>query len=151
MYDRFPELRGQPAGVPPEDGFLDGLFFLGWLCALVYVIPFLAIALSASGLRYAANALSLFGLAICCGGPCLGRDGTRWLVVSGTARPHPGRAHVLHRLRFVSERTGRLPIDLGNSPKTCPRPMRPEHHHRRVWDIGSSRRCAGGSVDFKLL
>ena len=69
MYDRFPELRGQPAGVPPEDGFLDGLFFLGWLCALVYVIPFLAIALSASGLRYAANALSLFGLAICCGGP----------------------------------------------------------------------------------
>ena len=69
MFDRFPDFQPPPEGLPPNDGFLDGLFFLGLMCALVYVIPALAFALFASQLQYAAMLTARLGLVICVGVP----------------------------------------------------------------------------------
>ena len=64
MYDRFPELRSIPEGTPPRDGFLDGLFFLGGLCGIIYLIPFFALVLYLCGQMFAARLLAWF--AVCC-------------------------------------------------------------------------------------
>ena len=69
MFNRFPELRNIPEGTPPNDGFLDGLFFLGEMCALVYVLPVLSFALFLPGLPYAAKLTSALALLICVGVP----------------------------------------------------------------------------------
>ena len=62
MYDRFPELRSIPDGTPPRDGFLDGLFFLGGLCGIVYLIPFFALVLYLCGQMFAARLLAWFAI-----------------------------------------------------------------------------------------
>ena len=65
MFSRFPELTEWPQGGPLQDGFLEGLMFLGVLCGLVYVIPLLALALFLTGLPYAARLTGAFGMAVC--------------------------------------------------------------------------------------
>ncbi len=71
MYDRFPELRGLPKGTPPEDGFLDGLFFIGGFCGLTYVIPLLGFAFYMTGLPYAGMLMGWLGLLVSVGTPIL--------------------------------------------------------------------------------
>ena len=69
MFNRFPELADIPQGTPAQDGFLDGLMFLGVLSAFVYVIPILALALFLTGLPYAAKLTGGLGITVCVGFP----------------------------------------------------------------------------------
>ncbi|MGC6419075.1 MAG: hypothetical protein ACON3Z_18255 [Bradymonadia bacterium] len=71
MYDRFPELRSIPEGTPPRDGFLDGLFFLGGLCGIVYIIPFIALILYLCGQLFAARLLAWFAIICSVLGPAI--------------------------------------------------------------------------------
>ena len=68
MFDKFPELRNIPPGTPPRDGFLDGLFFIGGIFALIYIVPLLGLGLYFTGLPYAALLTGRLGLVVGVGG-----------------------------------------------------------------------------------
>ena len=65
MFNRFPDLANIPQGTPAQDGFLECVFFLLVLSALVYVIPVLALALFLTGLPYAAKLTGILGIIVC--------------------------------------------------------------------------------------
>ena len=88
MYDRFPQLRQIPEGTPPNDGFLDGLFFLGHICIAIYVAVGLSLALL---LRVFPTRLDCSPVAFFWNNDGYGRLGHHgaWLVMDD-AYPYPG-------------------------------------------------------------
>ncbi|MEE2786587.1 MAG: hypothetical protein VX589_04550 [Myxococcota bacterium] len=108
MYDRFPELKTVPTeGTPPNDGFLDGVFFLGNLCALVYVLVFVALALLLSGLPYASKLLTNFCLAVCIGGPIVWAifvPGGLWTMLLPVLAPAAILAFFINRYAAARDR-----------------------------------------------
>ena len=90
MYDRFPQLRQIPEGTPPNDGFLDGLFFLGHICIAIYVAVGLSLALLLTGLPYAARLLTsciLFGTATAIVVWAIMVPGSLWTMLIPTLAP----------------------------------------------------------------
>lgn len=90
MMDRFPELKSIPSGTPPNDGFLDGLFFLGHVCGLIYLAVFLALALLLTGLPYAAWLLTRTILLVTVGATIVWAvlvPGSLWTMLLPTLAP----------------------------------------------------------------